>query len=149
MTKEGAEKDAADDNRMIHGQCLCGAVRFALRPPLRPILVCHCRQCSRWTGYAVAATAVRSSNFVLLDGQEELKWFRSSQHAERGFCSNCGSSLFWKRMDSEAISVLAGTLECPTRLAIAAHIHAEDKSDFYTLSDELPQYRGSFTDHHY
>lgn len=140
-------RDVFDVQGAVQGRCLCGAIRFALQAPLRKVLICHCCQCSRWTGYAVAATAVPAMNFELHAGHEYLSWFQSSERAERGFCSRCGSSLFWRRKNSDEISILAGTLEPPTHLTVAAHIYVEYKPDFYALTDQLPQYRGSFTKH--
>jgi hypothetical protein len=122
----------------LAGRCLCGAVTFELLPPVRDVIVCHCRQCARWTGYAVAATAVTSENFRLIQGKESLKWYSASEHAERGFCSVCGSSLFWKPSDGSRISVLAGALDPPTHLKVSAHIFVADKSDYYEIKDEVP-----------
>ncbi len=124
----------------ITGRCLCGAVSFALAPPLRDVIVCHCRQCARWTGYAVAATAVAPDQLTVLTGADELKWFKSSGQAERGFCAACGSSLFWKPEDGTRIAVLAGALDPPTGLSVRAHIFVADKSDFYAIEDDAPQY---------
>lgn len=124
----------------LTGRCLCGAVRFELSPPIRDVIVCHCRQCARWTGYAVAATAVSPEKFTLLSGAADLKWYASSIHAERGFCGVCGSSLFWKPADGSRLSVLAGSLEPPTDLSISTHIFVSDKSDYYGIDGEAPQF---------
>ncbi len=126
--------------RVVGGGCLCGAVRFELTPPLRPVIVCHCRQCARWTGHAVAATAVDMDHFNLLSGAADLKWFSSSKHADRGFCGKCGSSLVWRPRDGSRMAVLAGLLDPPTGLTIAAHIYVQDKSDYYTICDGAPQF---------
>lgn len=125
---------------VIVGRCLCGAVSFELVPPIRDVIICHCRQCARWTGYAVAAAAIAPHNLTIRAGATELKWFASSSHAERGFCSVCGSSLFWKPTDATRIAVLAGTIEPPTRLVIAAHVYVGDKSDYYEIGDEAPRF---------
>jgi hypothetical protein len=131
----------------LAGACLCGAIRFELVPPIRDVIVCHCRQCARWTGYAVAATAVAPENFRLLSGAADLKWHSSSSRAQRGFCGVCGSSLFWKPSDGSRISVLAGSLEPPTGLRISAHIFVADKSDYHDIGDDAAQFAqgaGSF-----
>lgn len=122
------------------GTCLCGAIRFELTPPLRPIIVCHCRQCALWTGYAVAATAVDLSRFHLQSGAGDLRWFSSSEHADRGFCATCGSSLFWRPRNGSRIAVLAGLLQSPTGLSIAAHVYVADKADFYDISGDAPRF---------
>lgn len=126
----------------LSGSCLCGAVRFELLRPIRDVVVCHCRQCAKWTGYAVAAAAVVPENFKLLSGNGDLKWYAATSHAERGFCVHCGSSLFWRPSDGSRISVLAGALEPPTGLTISAHIFVSDKSDYYDLPDGAPQFGG-------
>ncbi len=122
------------------GHCLCGAIQFELSPPIRDVIVCHCRQCAQWTGYAVAAAAVAYGNFKLLSGREVLEWYASSDHAERGFCRVCGSSLFWKPTDGSRMSVLAGSLDPPTGLVISAHIFVASKSDYVEISGDAPQY---------
>lgn len=126
----------------VTGRCLCGAVRFELAPPLRDVIVCHCRQCARWTGYAVAATAVSPDKLKIKAGAGDLKWYKSSEHAERGFCSACGSSLFWKPADDTRVAVLAGSLDPPTGIGVRAHIFVADKSDYYEIEGDAPQYAG-------
>ncbi len=123
----------------LTGGCLCGAVRFELSPPIRDVIICHCRQCAQWTGYAVAATAVAAGNFKLVSGGDVLKWYASSVQAERGFCSVCGSSLLWKPTDGSQLSVLAGSLEPPTGLSVSAHIFVANRSDYYVIVDDAPQ----------
>lgn len=133
-------------DRIVSGQCLCGAVRFELHGPLRPVIMCHCRQCARWTGHAVAATAVRPENFRLVSGADALRWYRSSNHADRGFCATCGSSLFWRPSGGDRIAILAGSITPPTGLTTAAHIFTAEKSDYYALEDGLPVFPGSAGD---
>lgn len=126
-------------NTPLTGGCLCGAIRFELSPPIRDVIVCHCRQCAQWTGFAVAATAVATDNFKLVSGAGALKWYASSAHAERGFCKVCGSSLLWKPSDGSRISVLAGSLDPPTGLTVSAHIFVAGKSDYYEIAGGAPQ----------
>jgi hypothetical protein len=132
--------NAANDAESISGGCLCGAVRYQLRPPLRPAVACHCQQCRRTSGNYVNATAVLKRNFALTisDG---LKWYRSSRHARRGFCGICGSSLLWSRDALKTISIMTGTIDGATGLHTAAHICVADKGDYYELNPSEPQYQ--------
>ncbi|MGO4685458.1 GFA family protein [Hyphomicrobium sp. 2TAF46] len=123
----------------LSGSCLCGAVRFELRPPIRDVMVCHCRQCAKWTGYALAAAAVSPGDFKLVSGENKLRWYSATSEAERGFCDVCGSSLFWRPRDGSRLSVLAGALDPPTGLVISAHIFVSSKSDYYNISDGILQ----------
>lgn len=122
------------------GRCLCGAVSFRITGPLREVVGCHCGQCRRQTGLFYAATEARVSDFELTDASGTLKWYRSSPEARRGFCSECGSALFWKGDGSATISIMAGSIDQPTGLKFGHHIYVADKGDFYEILDGLPQY---------
>jgi hypothetical protein len=124
------------------GGCLCGAVRYAVRGPLREILVCHCSECRRWAGCAWAATAARNEDLMVLD-EAELVWIespRSAQRASRGFCARCGGSLFWRAPGDERTSISAGTLDDPSRLRVAAHIWVEQSAPWEAPPAGLPAY---------
>jgi hypothetical protein len=122
-----------------HGCCLCGAVSYNVTGPLRPIVYCHCKMCRRTSGHFLAATACNLSQ-LLIQPSVHLRWYQSSAEAQRGFCSKCGSNLFWKPTGGTYVSICAGTLDYPTGLAGAEHIFVEDKGDYYTLDDGLPQF---------
>jgi hypothetical protein len=121
------------------GGCLCGGVRYQARGELREVVACHCSQCARTTGHHYAATNCASENFRL-EKEETLRWYRSSEVAERGFCHRCGGNLFWRRIGGDVISITAGTLDQPTGLKIAYHIFCASKSDYYDITDDLPRY---------
>lgn len=120
-----------------HGSCLCGGVRYEVRGRLRPVVACHCTQCRKTTGHYMAATAARRSEFTLV-ADSRLRWYASSASARRGFCGTCGATLFWDRPERDSISIAAGTLDTPSGVSIAQHIHTADKGDYYTLADGLP-----------
>lgn len=122
------------------GGCLCEGVRYEVHGPLRDVLACHCSQCRKTSGHFVAATAVETADLVFTQAST-LHWFKSSETAERGFCSRCGGNLFWRQTGpgAHAISIMAGTLDAPTGLKVYGHIFAADKSDYYTITDSAPQ----------
>jgi hypothetical protein len=123
------------------GGCLCGAVRYEVRGPLRPIILCHCTQCRRMTGHFMAATAARHADFrMLADGG--LAWFAASGQARRGFCAHCGSTLFWQGVGRDYISIAAGSLDDSSGLEVAGHIFVADKGPYYEIADGRPQARG-------
>ncbi len=126
-------------NETGRGACLCGAVKFKTYGKLRKVVGCHCTQCRKQTGHFWASTNILE-NELELDGEEALTWYASTPGYKRGFCSTCGSALFWKREDLEYISIGAGVFESPTHMVLASHIYCEDKGDYYEISDGLPQY---------
>jgi len=125
------------------GRCVCGAVRYEVRGPLRDVLTCHCVECRRWSGHVFAAAAARREHLVMIEGRG-LRWAASpasESHARRGFCGECGSSLFWDAPARETISIAAGTLDEPTGLRLLGHVYASQVGDYYELpEDGLPRY---------
>ena len=125
-----------------HGGCLCGAVRYVAKGPLRDVVYCHCGQCRKQTGLYYAATAVDKADLTLTN-DAALRWFAASDYAVRGFCGTCGSALFWKAHTAAHIAILAGSLDDPSVLNAASHICTAGRPAFYALCDGLPQYEGA------
>ena len=122
------------------GGCLCGAVRFEVTGALRDIVLCHCAMCRKTHGHVAAYTAAQRSALHLVESRG-LKWYRSSDTAQRGFCGECGASLFWKREEGDAISIAAGMLEPPTGLATSLQIHVDSAGDYYSVDPRVAQRR--------
>jgi len=120
------------------GGCLCGAVRYRVTGPLRPVVACHCEQCRRTSGHYVAATRAAGED-VTLEADRGLKWYTSSDNARRGFCGECGASVLWQPSHRQTMSIMAGTLDEPTGLTLAGHIFVANKGDYYPIADGLPQ----------
>ena len=120
------------------GHCLCGAVRYEVRGPLRDVLLCHCAECRRWSGHVFAATSAQRDQLVLLESGA-LRWIASPEsesNARRGFCAECGSSLFWDAPGRDTISIAAGSLEEPTGLRTVGHVYVSQVGDYYELLDD-------------
>ncbi len=76
-----------------------------------------------------------------------LRWIdspNSDARARRGFCGECGSSLFWDPPGRETISIAAGTLDDATGLRIVSHWFVSDAGAYYDLPDDgLPHHQRS------
>jgi hypothetical protein len=129
------------------GGCLCGAVRYQVKGALLGVVNCHCSKCRRFHGHVGAYTATRRENLIMIKS-EGLKWYRSIQDETpdvyRGFCRECGSSLFWDPRGKQNISIAAGSLDPPTNLSTERHVWLSQKTDYYTLTDDLPQHAERF-----
>lgn len=80
------------------GSCLCGGVQFRIAGKLEPIQVCHCVQCRKAQGTAVATNVpVSTHEFTLAQGADLLSTFESSPGKKRVFCKVCGSPLYSTR----------------------------------------------------
>lgn len=126
---------------MLKGTCLCGSVRLEIRGALEnQPQACHCSQCRKQSSHFFAAVNVRRQALVVR-GEDRVTWYRSSEQVQRGFCSVCGSILFWKPEipGYEFVAVAMGVLEAPTGARLARHTFVGDKGDYYEIEDGLPQ----------
>lgn len=128
------------------GSCLCGAVKYEVRGPLRDVLFCHCINCRRTHGHVSAYTSSRREDLVVTEDQG-LKWYRSTQdvtpNVHRGFCQECGASLFWDPRGQDFVYISAGSLDPPTGVKGAGHIWLSEAGDYYEIDDDLPKAEGS------
>lgn len=135
---------SAEEPKTREGGCACGAVRYRVGSDMRPVVACHCGQCRKaYTNYAAFSAARRGD--LSIDNEAGVTWFESSPGVRRGFCSRCGSGLFWDNAANDFISVAAGSLDQPSGLRQVRHIFVEDKADFYEIADGLevlPQGQG-------
>lgn len=93
--------------------------------------------CQKAVGNAFAALApVRLEDFVWTHGAPAV--FRSSSAAERGFCSACGTPLFFRYVDSDWIDVTIGSLDEPERVPPELHYGAESRLGWLPGLDSLP-----------
>ena len=128
-------------NATVPGRCLCGAVAFECTLPTKWVAHCHCSLCRRAHGAAFVTWAgFEQSRFRCTAGEQQLRWYRSTPEAERGFCTHCGSTLFFRssRWPGE-IHVAVANLDAPLDRAPQAHVYWNAHVDWYVPADELPK----------
>lgn len=126
---------------MIKGSCLCGKIKLSIDSSLPKPDACHCQKCRKFSGHFFVSSDVSRSNLTI-EGEDNLKWYHSSEKVRRGFCQNCGSSLLFDPIDQNKhnwIAVALGCLEKPTGTEIEKHIFVNHKGDYYEINDDLPK----------
>lgn len=121
------------------GSCLCGAVTFDVAVDLPGPDACHCRMCRKHSGHYFVSTDVPKSSLTIRGG-DNVSWFQSSDKVRRGFCSTCGSSLFWDPLFGEKIGIAMGSFDGPTDTKIHVHIFVAEKGDYYEIADGVKQF---------
>jgi hypothetical protein len=117
---------------MKTGSCLCGAVKYQVSK-LGDVTACHCEQCRKQTGNYWASSSAKDIDLKLVETRG-LKWFRSSETAQRGFCGECGSTLFWKGDGKDYTAITAGTIDGKSGLKLAGHIYCDNAGDYYEIA---------------
>ena len=129
------------NNRIVTkiAKCLCGGIKIKVNGELRFVSNCHCSQCMKTHGNFAAYTSCLEQNVTFIS-MKSLKWFKSSKIAKRGFCNKCGASIFYKKINSDNISIAAGMFNYPTNLKTRHNIFTKGKLDFYTLDTKIRRF---------
>ena len=123
------------------GSCLCGAVTFSVGYPTKWVAHCHCTLCQRAHGAAfVTWVGSQAQTFEVGDPQSVLRWYRSSADAERGFCSRCGSSLFFRseRWPGE-VHIARANFMSELDLERQRHVYYDTHVGWFEVNDALPK----------
>jgi hypothetical protein len=126
---------------VVSGSCLCGSVRFTALLPSKWVAHCHCTYCRRAHGAAFVTWAGFPFEAVSIDiAGEQPTWFTSSPGAQRGFCSRCGSPMFFTstRWPGE-MHVARALIAQPLDRAPSVHVFYETHVDWLSINDELPK----------
>ena len=129
-------------NPMIKGSCLCGGIKYEIDGPLRNALYCHCSMCRKFHGSAFRArAAVPKSSFRLVQGEELLASYRSSEDTVKRFCKVCGSAMFnsWDP-EPDMYGLAMGSLDDDPGIRPSCHIFVGSKAPWYEITDDLPQF---------
>lgn len=128
------------------GQCACGAVTFAFDTDPTFIANCHCRDCRKASGGAMATFfGVPESDFTLLSGNPASFHYvaESGKGLDRNFCATCGARLFTTNLESfpGTIFVTLGSLDRPELIQPALEMFTRRRLN-WTRPLDLPQFAG-------
>jgi hypothetical protein len=128
--------------RQLNGRCLCGAVHYVVADVFRYALNCHCSDCRRSTGSAFKPFAgIARDRLKIVEGADRLTIFGDPAGNHDVRCRNCGSLLFSVVQDGTMAHVTMGTLTDAPAIRPTAHIFVGSKAPWFTIADDLPQYR--------
>lgn len=131
----------SNEEVVMTGSCLCGAVRYEVNGELGPIAFCHCVMCRKASGTAFATNAsVERSAFRLLSGAEMVQRYESSPGRWRCFCRTCGSPLFKEATEMpDHVRIRLGSLDDDPGARPALHFAVDFKAPWFEIADELPR----------
>ena len=124
------------------GGCLCGNIRYIAEGPPNNVTNCHCRTCQQATGTAMVTWAEFPREAVSWE-RGEVRWRRSSDKGERGFCPACGTPLTFRYLESLNVDLAVATMDDPDRLPPEDELWTQSRFSWMPADERLPQYRRS------
>lgn len=125
----------------LNGQCLCGKVKIAIEIEKENIGTCHCTMCRQWAGGPWMV--VEAKGDVKFDGKDFLKIFESSAWGERGFCTECGSNLFYRLKLNGQYFVNANLFEkAVDHFQFDHELFIESKPHYYEFKNDTKKITG-------
>lgn len=116
----------------MQGRCLCGAVRVTTRD--NPAMTaCHCGMCRRWTGGPMMT--VHCGPDVQFEGADRITVFRSSDWAERAFCSVCGTHLYYRLIPANDHVLSVGLFQEGPEFRFVEQIFIDSKPASYDFAN--------------
>ena len=80
--------------------------------------------------------AMNCGSHVTFDGQNSVSVFNSSAWAERGFCTTCGSHLFYRLKESDEYIVPAGLFDDQDAFVFDTQVFIDRKPSFYSFENQ-------------
>ncbi len=124
-----------------NGQCLCGAVSVTVESIDPKAGVCHCGMCRKWGGGPFIA--VDCGTAVNFKGEEHITAFQSSEWAERGFCNQCGTHLFYRLIKNQQYIMPADLFDGGPELKLDHEIFIDEKPEYYSFANETRKMTGA------
>ena len=127
--------------KQLKGRCLCGAVGITATPVRPHVEACHCDMCRRWGG--IAFLGVQCGSEVSFSGEEHITRYKSSDWAERGFCSKCGTNLFYHFVPAGNYGLAAGLFDDIGDNTLNEEIFIDEKPDYYDFAQDTVKKTGA------
>lgn len=123
------------------GACLCGAVSLSVTLNNHDVSACHCHMCQKWGGGPLLA--IECDQQVSISGEESVGVYASSDWAERGFCRECGTHLFYRLREGGHYAIPAGLIDGGGPWVLEQQIFIDEKPDYYAFANPTKNMTGA------
>lgn len=118
------------------GSCLCKAVRITAKKMSKNVGACHCSICRKWGGGPLMAVDCGEGDEVSFENEDNITVFNSSEWAERGFCKQCGSHLFYRLKESHQTFIPAGIFDSVESFEFDHQVFIDNKPTYYSFANK-------------
>jgi len=124
-----------------NGKCLCGAVQFEVEVANTEVAACHCNMCRNWSGGPMIT--IDCGDSFKVSAQAPILRFQSSEWAERGFCTLCGTHLFYFLKPNNQYHLPAGLLKIEEQYNFSHQIFIDEKPEYYDFANKTKNMTGA------
>jgi hypothetical protein len=130
----------ATGDRVLRGECGCGAVRYRVKDAFVYAMNCHCSRCRAATGSAFKPFGgIERKQLEVTEGEDALLVF-GEEDLNDTRCATCGSLLYSVVRDGDYVHVALGSLVDEPTIRPTKHIYVGSKASWFEIVDELPQF---------
>lgn len=122
-------------------KCLCGSVELEVELSSSEIAACHCSMCRKWSGGPMLA--IDSGELKSISNESLVTRYQSSEWAERGFCSKCGTHLFYFLKSANQYHFPIGLLDSGSGYTLSHQIFIDEKPEYYSFSNKTQNMTGA------
>ncbi|MEM9441745.1 MAG: GFA family protein [Pseudomonadota bacterium] len=123
------------------GQCLCGAVGIEAKTLEQKVGACHCSTCRKWGGGPLFA--VSAGTDVTIENDDKVTVFASSDWAERGFCHQCGTHLFYRLRQNGEYIMPAGLFGDIEGFHFDHQVFVDQRPAYYQFANQTKDMTGA------
>ncbi|MBQ0785507.1 MAG: GFA family protein [Amphritea sp.] len=125
------------DSKINKASCVCGSVKIEVAEINPKFTVCHCDSCRQWGGGPLFA--VQCGTGVKFEGADSVKEYDSSAWASRGFCSNCGTHLFYRLKKTGSYNMPVGLFPDLENLEMSMQYFSDKRPAYYCFANETAE----------
>lgn len=116
------------------GSCLCGSVKISAKPKSNHVGACHCDMCRKWGGGPLLVAECEDD--VRFESDSSIGVYSSSDWAERGFCQQCGTHLFYRLKQGGFYAIPVGLFDEKQQWQLAEQVFIDNKPDYYSFAEK-------------
>lgn len=130
-------RDTLRTNHMSErATCLCGSIKISADLSRHKFTACHCTMCRKWGGLWLAVEC----DDVSFSGEGKVTTYHSSEMADRGFCADCGTHLFFKSKWNGKYYMPVGLFDEVNDFVLHRQIFYDTKPYYLCLANESEKY---------
>lgn len=121
-------------SRAITANCMCGAITVTAAHASQAVEACHCHMCRQWGGGPLLVVDCGAE--VSFEDEAKLAVYHSSEWADRGFCSVCGTHLFYRFRQENQYMLPAGLLGENSEFQFVRQVFVDQKPAWYCFANQ-------------